>query len=153
MEPPDDRIVSAAAWIVLKAPITFTSRTDRSVSSVMDRKGPPAPIPALATAISRAPLSFAANSTAFFTAITSVTSQQTILMLPEEEIDASSLSAASSSTSSLLPAMVTCAFASMSLAAIPKPIPVPPPVTRAVFDIKSAIFCLFLTVIDIANSA
>ena len=117
----------------------------------MLRKGPPAPIPALATAMSNTPSEFAAALTASFTAPALVTSQTTVAMLSGEAAKACNRSSASFRTSFRRPAIVTFALAVKSFAAIPNPIPVPPPVTSAVFERKSVIPRFSLSVVYFAN--
>ena len=129
--PPRCAIACPACLMVRKLPVRFTSIVKRHISSGVAKIEPPAPAPALATAMSSLPVRRQARSTAAATPASSVTSQACHCTEVPAGAAASSPRAASSSFEAVRPMIVTDAPSASSRPAHARPMPLPPPVTRA----------------------
>lgn len=128
MEPPPARTSSrAACLIVYIVPLTLRSTVLRQAALSIWVTGPMVSLPpAHATTPSSRPARSTTSATAAATCPSSVMSAETACTDPLPVISA----AAASRRSRLRPRIVTSAPSATSASAMPRPIPLPPPVTR-----------------------
>jgi len=132
--PPLAAIAAPACLMVRNAPSRLTAITLRHASSVVITIGPPAPMPAAATAMCSAPSPLAlACSTAATTWSSSATSQVIVATVAEDPLGTSPASdaAPSSRRDCVRPHSVTDAPSRRSIRADARPMPLPPPVISA----------------------